>query len=191
MAVVKDNVFINGISGKLGKQLVFKHWNGKTFVCVKSKPTTKESLKQKENRSKFKKASIFARIMMDDPAKKAEYKKIAKELKLPNAYTAAVTEYMRKPDIQEVDTTNYSGKANEEIKVKVKKKGFEVEEVQVIIMDKEGKVVEEGKAKKGVANHWIYSTLVDLVERESLQIIIRAKERTNNCVEKTFLKTVI
>jgi hypothetical protein len=56
---------------------------------------SKESEAQRTNRDRFADATGFARKMMNDPVKKAYYWNRAKKLRLPNAYTAAITDYMR------------------------------------------------------------------------------------------------
>ena len=70
MARSKNNVLTKGLSGMIGKQIVFRSWNGKTFISVAPKKPKKQSAVQKENRSKFKRAAIYAKNMMKDPAKK-------------------------------------------------------------------------------------------------------------------------
>lgn len=47
---------------------------------------------------------------MEDPALKAYYWRKAQKLKLPNAYTAALTDYMRKGKIESVNRKKYTGK---------------------------------------------------------------------------------
>jgi hypothetical protein len=190
MARSINNILTKGLSGMVGKQLVFRTWNGKTFISVAPKKPKKQSPLQKENRSKFKMATVFAKSMMKDPVKKAEYKEIAKKLKLPNAYTAAITEYMRKPEIKEVDTTDYSGKTGEHIKIKVRKRSFEVQDVEVIVVDLNGEVIEEGKATKSKGD-WIYRTSAEVAGRESVQIMIKVKDRTGNSVKDSFFKSFI
>src|ERR1041384_1030594 len=103
MAWSNNNLLTKGLSGMVGKQIVFRTWNGKTFISVAPKKTNKQSPLQKENRTKFKKATTYAKSMMKDPVKKAEYKEIAKKMRLPNAYTAAITDYMRNPKIEALD----------------------------------------------------------------------------------------
>jgi hypothetical protein len=186
MARSKNNLLTKGLSGMVGKQIVFRTWNGKTFISVAPKKPKKQSPIQKENRSKFKRATIYAKNMMKDPVKKAEYREIAKKLQLPNAYTAAITDYMRNPQIEELDLTSYSGNADEEIKVTVRKKGFEVQEVEVIVVDQNGEAMEEGKASKGLANEWIYKTSSDLEERGTAKFLIRVRDRSGNITEKQF-----
>jgi hypothetical protein len=186
MARSKNNLLTKGLSGMVGKQIVFRTWNGKTFISVAPKKPTKQSSVQKENRSKFKRATIYAKNMMKDPAKKAEYKEIAKKLQLPNAYTAAITDYMRNPLIEELDLSSYSGKAGEEISVTVSKKGFEVQDVELIVVDQNGEVIEEGKARKGLAHEWIYKTSNDLEESWTPKFLIRVRDRSGNITKKQF-----
>jgi hypothetical protein len=186
MARSNNNILTKGLSGMVGKQIVFRTWNGKTFISVAPKKPKKQSPVQKENRSKFKRATIYAKSMMKDPIKKAEYKEIAKMLQLPNAYTAAITDYMRNPQIEAMDLAGYSGKADEEIKLTVAKKGFEIQEVEVIVIDRNGEVIEDGKAKKGIGTEWIYKTIKNIEVKETVRFLIKVKDRTGNIREKTF-----
>lgn len=102
MAIVSTNPLVNGLSGMLGKTLVFKTFHGKTIVSSRPRPPRKESARQKENRSKFKQASAWARHILLDPKQKAYYQQKARQLLLPNAYTAAIADYMRKPVIKAI-----------------------------------------------------------------------------------------
>jgi hypothetical protein len=190
MAKSINNILTKGLSGMVGKQLVFRTWNGKTFLSVAPKKPKKQSPLQKENRSRFKMATVFAKSMMKDPVKKAEYKEIAKKMKLPNAYTAAIAEYMRRPEIQALDTIAYSGKADEEVKIKVRKKGFEIQEVEVIVVDLNGEVIEEGKSRK-VMGDWVYRTFKEAKERESVQIVVKVKDRVGNSVNQRFFRSFV
>jgi hypothetical protein len=184
MARSINNNLTRGLSGMVGGQMVFRTWNGKTYLSNAPSKPKKQSKRQKENRMKFKEATAFAKSMMLDPAKKAEYKAIADKLELPNAYTAAITEYMRKPEIKEVNTSKYSGKEDQEIKVDVRKKSFDVQEVEVVIVDKDGAVIEEGKATKDFGSEWVYRTTAAVEDTKGVQFLIRARERTGNFVEK-------
>jgi hypothetical protein len=187
MAISKNNNFTRGLSGAVGGNMVFRTWNGKTYISTAPSKPKKQSAIQKENRLKFKMATFFAKQMMKDPIKKEEYKKLAKKMKLPNAYTAAITEYMRKPEIREVELRSYNGRENQEINVNVRKKGFEVEVVEVIIRDEKGNVIEQGKAEKGRVFDWSYKTTKTVEQDGNLDILIRARERTGNYVDKKVL----
>ena len=184
MARSVNNNLTRGLRGMVGGQMVFRSWNGKTFISVAPQKPKKQSPLQKQNRLKFKEAAGYARSMMKDPIKKAEYQEKAKKLKLPNAYTAAITDYMRNPEISEVNTSNYSGKAEEKIKVVARKKGFEIQEVEVVIVDKNGEVIEEGKAAKGLGSDWLYKTRAAIEDKGAVQYLIRVRDRTGNFIEK-------
>lgn len=185
MARVINNSFTSGISGKVGRDLLFKTWkNGNTYLYQRPKKPAKQSPQQKANRMKFQMAAFFAKSMMNDPLKKAEYWEKAKQLKLPNAYTAAITEYMRNPEITQIELLDYQGNEGDEIKIKVGKKDFEVETVEVLILDARGKVIESGKAeRKNRRGDWIYSALEssDL----GVRITVRAMDRVGNWREKS------
>jgi hypothetical protein len=97
MAIVRSNDLIEGFSGMFGDTMVFRNLRGKTVVSQRPKLPKKESEQQKENRSKFRKATAWAQFVLENPERKEYYRKKAKKLNLPNAYTAAITDYMRKP----------------------------------------------------------------------------------------------
>jgi hypothetical protein len=104
MAIVSTNPLVNGLSGMLGRTLVFKTLYGKTIVASRPRPPKTQSESQKANRNKFRDASRWARAELYNPARKAYYQKKARQLNLPNAYTAAITDYMRKPVVTKVTT---------------------------------------------------------------------------------------
>jgi hypothetical protein len=112
MATVKTNVLIKGLSGKFGN-LVFRTVGNKTIVSPRgNKPNKKkETDAQRNTRATFKDATAWAKATLRDPDKKAYYQKRAKALQLPNAYTAAIRDYMRKSKVvqsKQRNTTTYS-----------------------------------------------------------------------------------
>jgi len=129
MATVRTNPILNGLSGMLGKTIVFKNLRGKTIMANRPSPPQKQSEQQKANRSKFRDASCWARMILLDPQKKDYYLKKAKKLKLPNAYTAAITDYMRSPRLSDGD---YTGNGNA-ITFHVSKKNFDLKKAEVVL----------------------------------------------------------
>jgi hypothetical protein len=85
---------LEGLQGTIGK-MVFRQLFGKTIVSARASRPSRQSKQQRENRIRFQSASLWAKKQLQDPAKKAYYQQQAKELNLPNAYTAAIGEYMR------------------------------------------------------------------------------------------------
>src|SRR6218665_3230742 len=101
MASITSNIITTGLRGRLGDALVFKTMHGKTFVSTPARlpDRRKESVAQRSTRVNFQQASQWAQLILLNPERKAYYRQRAKALKLPNAYTAALTDYMRKVNI--------------------------------------------------------------------------------------------
>ena len=108
MARVASNVLMNGMRGKIGDALVLKTMRGKTFAsaCARKPDKKKESAAQRDTRVTFRQAAEWAQMILLDAEQKAYYQQRAKKLKLPNAYTAAITDYMRKPKIIKTQDRN-------------------------------------------------------------------------------------
>ena len=97
MAEVKDNYIIQGTSGRIGKLVVNKIINGKTFITKypdRSKVVyTKEQI---EFREIFAKAAKFASEIVSDPVKKSTYPRQGSKSIYHCALTDFMTEYKRK-----------------------------------------------------------------------------------------------
>ena len=93
MAIAKD-IISQGLSGAIGKELVFKIYDNKTVVT--KYPNMKNivpSAAQKTQRNKFREAHIYAQKINDNPVSKAAF-----ALKIPagkSVYRWAVKEYMK------------------------------------------------------------------------------------------------
>lgn len=163
MATVTPNGLINGFRGKFGNSLVFKTIRGKTFLSPAArKPSKKkETEAQRATRVTFKEASRWAKSTLLDPQKKEYYRQRAKALGLPNAYTAALTDYMRKPDvvkIQNRDTITYS----------ITKKGFAMKNVSVSTEETSGPLLDV--VIKQYRDLWVVHHKQD-VENNSLLVL--------------------
>jgi hypothetical protein len=184
MSIVKNNVLTKGFSGKFG-DILFKQIGKKTFAYPVPPSPKKESDKQRSNRDKFREATQFAHAMMADDERKAYYKKLAKKLKLPNAYTAAITDFMRKPEIYWVDTDKYNGKPGDQIYIQASKKEIKVENVNVIVSSNEDQVIEYGAAQRVSADQWIFkSTLTRRQTASSYRVMITAIDVAGQSIDK-------
>ena len=161
MAIIKDNILMEGVSGMLGDVVVFRQLRGKTIMAKRpSKPRFQSEL-QRANRSRFAEASAFAKQIMQDPQKKEYYKAKARRLGLPNAYTAAITDYMRKPAVTAV---KYKDKAHKRIAITAAKPGFSLASVKVTLMNEQGKALATHMAvlKDRHRNEWTAKLMPDL-----------------------------
>lgn len=127
MAYVNDNLLLQGLSGMFGRSIVFKSMRGKTLISPRPAPPSRQSEQQKANRSKFREATAWAKEAMLDAERKAYYQRKAKKLKLPNAYTAAITDFMRKVKVEK--NTSPDGRINYDIS----KRQFALKNVEVMI----------------------------------------------------------
>jgi hypothetical protein len=150
MAFVNTNPLVNGLSGMLGNTLVFKNYYGKTIVASRPRSPKKQSESQKANRSKFRDATLWARAELRDPARKTYYQKKARQLKLPNAYTAAITDYMRKPTVTKATSANKTTYT-------VQKKDFALKQVMAQRLD--GTPL---TAKANTYDFWVFEAPTDV-----------------------------
>ena len=147
MAIVKNNDMIEGISGMIGRH-VFRQVRGKTIMSMRPPKPVKQSEHQKENRDRFRKASQWAKTILLEPEKKAYYQKKSRKLKLPNAYTAAIADYMRSAKVMQVnryeDKTTFS----------IQKKDFDLEQIDIVV-NKDSGEKETRTLPKGESFFWL------------------------------------
>lgn len=182
MAVLAGNSPLQGMRGLVGG-LVFRSYEGMTVVAeAPSAPprSRKRTELQELYLSRFGDASRYATALTRDPVMKALYRKKAKKMKLSNAYTAAVAEYLRKTKVESIDTRRYTGKAGGSIAVVARKKDFVVDSVQVTITTKAGVEVEKGQAVQNSSEKWIYKSTTDTTAMEGCIITVDTKDKQGN-----------
>ncbi|RAW00301.1 hypothetical protein [Pseudochryseolinea flava] len=164
MAKVLSSSILEGLSGKFGSNLVFRTMRGKTFIsALPQQINSNRSEAQRNTRLEFKRASAWARSILLDPAKKGYYMQRAKALKLPNAYTAAVTDYMRKPKVEKTFYRNT-------VLYTVRKKGFTINDVTI-----RSGVTDESTRSITLSKHnreWLIQYRQDIELPPSLRLII-------------------
>ena len=175
MARLILNGLVEGFSGTIGK-IVFEQYYGKTYISKRAAKPTKQSELQRSNCLRFKMATEFAHKMMKDNAMKSYYKEMAQTLQLPNAYTAAIADYMRRPKIERIDTAKYNSKPDGTIQITAQKKDFKLASVNVIILSLEGEVIETGPAHFEAAGQWVFTALASPSRYTSCIIEVTAKD---------------
>lgn len=175
---ISRNPLLKHARGALGKAVYCKQLWGKTWMCnMPKKPDkSKETEAQRTTRCNFRDAAHYAKSILKDPAQKAYYQRKAQKLGLPNAYTAALTDFMRKSKIESVSRKKYTGKAGGEIKVVVRKKDFAVREVQVRLSKVTGELIEEGKAIRNTEGNWIYKNTVAVKDAGAVVLQVRVTD---------------
>jgi hypothetical protein len=95
MASTGNNYVTHGISGAIGKELVFRTIKGKTYACKNPDMSNIiPSKNQTKKREKFGRAVKFAQSIMNDPERAAAYEKKPGQ----RLYHTIITDYMRRPE---------------------------------------------------------------------------------------------
>lgn len=145
MAESKENVVTYGLSGLIGKMLVFKKRGDKMIVSSRPKPSNKEPNEaQLAIRERFKLASIYASAAIKDPLIKEAYDSVATGNQ--SAFNRAFRDATLSPSfVDEPATSGYTGTVGDSISAKVID-DFKVIAVKVAIKDAGGVLIEEGDA---------------------------------------------
>ncbi len=93
MARVKNNIITQGISGKIGKQLVYKTYGDKTVITQYPRMhKVKFTDRQKAGQSLFARAVEYAHSINKDPAKKAAFQATIEPGRI--VFNAAISAYI-------------------------------------------------------------------------------------------------
>lgn len=190
MARVSKNTFTKGLSGMVGKDMVFRQVGGRTIVSTRPEPQSEDSLTERQlaQRRDFKRAVAYARAKLLIPEEKQAYKEIAAKHALVSAFAAAVGDYLKAPEIMDIDTTAYAGNVGDFILIEAQD-NFKVNLLTVTITLPDGTVLESGQATlpDGEVDFQYVATL----ENEFLEgstITAEAKDKPGNVV--TFIKEI-
>jgi hypothetical protein len=176
MAEVKDNIITQGMSGNVGKQIVFKRYGNRTIVSkMPDMSEVKKSKKQQDENMKFREAAGYARSQMADPVSKAEYQ--AKVKGMQRAYNLAIADFYKAPEIRQVETRKFF--SDKEISMIILD-DFKVAKVNLIITDHDGVVLEEGEAHELGEWIWKYTTDKDYSGYSSVKILVSAWDKPGN-----------
>jgi hypothetical protein len=157
MAESKNNYVMYGMSGKLGKLLVFRQRGGKTIAMAVPNRSAAFTQEQLEVQSKFKEAATWARGILLNPENRKYYNSQATGGQ--SAFNMAIADWFTDPEIKEIDTTDYSGVTGSVIKIAVADI-IKVQSVKVSITTAGGTLLEEGNAVFDAnSQHWLYAAV--------------------------------
>jgi len=154
MAILAADSPLQGLSGTLGHNIVFRKYNDKTVVSIKPSCRRKNSELQDRNCNRFKDAARHARTILRDPVKRDYYRKLAKKQNKHSAYNVIISEYMSSVNISKKDVGTKT--VSRKLTLSVTKKGFKVKEVSISIKAPDDCIIAEGKANSISSTDWIY-----------------------------------
>lgn len=154
MAIAK-NVLLKGLSGMLGKLLVFRQVGERTYVASPPVFTKTRSLLQQQHHKRFKAASAYARSQMELPERKAAYARAAAHNVQLTPYNMALKDFFHAPEIKEVDLSQW---ATGLLRVQATD-DFAVDRVEITLLDADGQALESGPAIPDplLPGWWLYS----------------------------------
>ncbi len=182
MATLPNNL-LNGLTGQIG-DLIFRQMGGKTVVSkAPDYSKIERSEEQKANSKKFADASACA----DELLKDKEIQKIyeSKKKKGLSNRNAAISNYLKKPEIREVDLSRYKGKKGDTIEIYAWDK-YKVKAVIVSILDSTGKDIEANIAVEISNGYWIYETGRDNPLWDGGKVVVRVENIPGNSDESEF-----
>ena len=182
MAQVKDNIITKGLSGRVGKNIVFKNYGSKTVVSAyPDMSNIKLSAKQKKENNRFKEAMAYAKGQMGDPDSGAAYKARATGLQKP--HNVAIADFYHPPEIGHVDVSIAKTGQADRIFIDATD-DFMVVKVEVEITGEEGSQNESGQAMPINEGKWLYVVQGVYPSVEGLKITVRAWDKPGNCTAK-------
>ena len=183
MAILKENPIMSGASGMLGNVVVYRQYRGRTLMCNRPAKRNVITPHQQKMKSRFLEAVAFAKKQIANPATKAIYQP-GPDSKFTSAYAAALADYLKRPVVEDVDVSAYSGNVGDVIVVKATDIARTLV-VAVSVFGIDGKVVEHGIAVDNVfTDRYIFKATRPNAFVRGSKILITVRDRPGNMVVK-------
>lgn len=183
MAYVKENIFVEGVSGTIAGQMTLKVRKNKTVVCVKRVPgTIPPTAQQIIAREKFEDALSYAREAIADPIRKLMYAAAAKGGR--SAYNVAFQDAAKPPRIVLINTEMYKGLPGGVITIAVRNV-VRVASVKVTILSAAGVELEQADAVPGTGDaNWKYVASAGNPTLSGTRILITVIDLPGNITDR-------
>lgn len=186
MAKSKDNIVMQGASGRIGRNLVFRQRGDQTIIAKTPRIPTDRVMtaKQVVVQNKFYDATQYAKSVMLDDDLKAMYKKKANVNQ--SAYNVAFKDYFVNPELRRVDDRAYEGEVGDVISFQVKDV-FMLQSLNVEILDAQDAIIESGAAvlKDKSDSVWLYVATVQNVDFMDCKYRVTMIDQPNKVVTET------
>ena len=186
MAKSRDNVVMQGASGRIGKNLVFRQRGDQTIIARPPRIPVDRVMtaKQVVVQNKFYDATQYAKEVMEDDDLKAEYKR--KTNINQSAYNLAFKDYFKDPELRRVDDRAYEGEVGNKIHFMVKDV-MVLRSLAVEILDDQDAVVESGAAvlKDRSDSEWVYTATAQNPDFMTSKYRVTMVDRPNKVVTVT------
>ena len=178
MAKVNDNLITEGLSGKLGKRLVFRRGRGgKTILATRPAyiEEREHSHAQLAQQEAFKTAIAYAKVAKDNPV----YVQLAKGAEA-TAYNLAVADWFGQPQVLNINNNGWTGQSGHPISIKAVD-DTKVTSVRVVIHNN-GTILEEGEAVPSSQDGllWTYITTTNVAAAPGILLDANARDLAGN-----------
>ena len=170
MAQVTDNIITEGLSGRLGKRLVFRRGKGgATIVGIRRTPpeNPEYSEAQLAQQKAFKEAAEYAQ----EARTQSIYKSLARGTK-SSAYNLALADWFGQPEVLSIDSSEWTGQVGQTIRIKAKD-DTKVASVRVVIHNN-GTILEEGDAVPAEDNVLLWSYVTTTIVTRTPELLLDA-----------------
>ena len=181
MAKIIDNLVTEGLSGKLGKRLVFRKGKGGNTI-LSTRPVFSAdrqfNVSQLAQQEAFKQAIVYAKVAKNQPLYITLAKGTAK-----TAYNIAVEDWFGEPQVLSIDITGWTGQIGQEIRVRAQD-NIKVSSVHVVIRADNNTTtpLEEGDAVPSEVDGllWIYTTKTVIAQTPATHLDAYAYDLAGN-----------
>ncbi|MGB3181274.1 MAG: hypothetical protein WBB45_07780 [Cyclobacteriaceae bacterium] len=183
MAIIKDNVWVEGASGGARKgSIVYRQRAGATIVGGRPSPSsTPATESQLAHRERFNMATVYAKLALQSEQLGPQYREAASGR--VSAYNVAVRDKMTPPSIDGVMMDDYTGAAGSRIYV-VAHDDFALKSVTVSIQNQFGAVQQEGEATIAEdRGAYVYELTADVTGTGLVVVKIIAEDLAGNQTE--------
>lgn len=146
------------LKGALGKELVFRDWDGKTIVSKYPKRKKRApTLRQAAMRERFQLGMVYAKAILEDPDPGMRESYATALQPRQNVYSRALQDFMSPPVVKSINPAKYNGVAGSRIVIRATD-DFRVVSVRAEIYSAAGTLLEAGEAQpdnRGL--DWVYA----------------------------------
>jgi len=158
MAHANNSIITGKFKGSLGKQLVFREWEGKTLVAKSPKSRSGDpTAAQAETQEKFLVASRYAKSITTNADQSLAQAYASALRPRQNVYSRALEDFMSPPVVKLIDKRNYHGSIGDKIVTRAMD-DFRVTGVRVEVYAANGTLLEAGNAVQNINGiDWTYT----------------------------------
>lgn len=173
MAKIENNVFLYGVSGMIGDQMVVRQTErgGVLAVAPRHNDGREPTEAQRAQQERFRLAVMYAKGAQQRP----EYAGLAESRKV-SPFNVATADFLHPPEIVELDVSQYRGRAGDTIGVRAVD-DVQVERVGLVVLGEGNAVVEEGLLTQNEQDQtrWTYTATQD-AGTDHVRIVVDATD---------------